>query len=305
VTLALAAVLLALAPVASADHEEKVNGFDFFTLKGSNGYRILVFAFFRPGYGESSDVLVIAGRKGRAVSYSAPAVVTDKKIEADLGALGEIDVTLRLSGKEGVVNPDCAPKHDVTYEKGTYVGTIDFRGEEGYTQVSADRARFSYGPLRNIGCSYSATGELFGHGLPGARLRARVKTRSGNVVLQANQNRPGRRVRVKAAIGEERGRISVTREVTFTAPADSFRFAPDLRTAFLDPPAPFSGTGVFRREAKPAGRWTGNLRVDFPGRSGVSLAGDRFLVNLRHSRLMKETRYPSRPNLSAWPLGPS
>lgn len=287
--LALAAALLAAAPVASAEEDSKL---DAFTLQGSNGYRIFVFALFEPGYGESSEVYIVASRKGRAVSYLAPAVVTDKKVEADLGSLGEIDVTLRLSGKKGVIHPSCAPKQRVTYEKGTYVGTIELRGEEGFTRVSTDRARFSYGPFRDLGCSYTVIGELFGHNLPGARLLARTKVGSTKIKLQASQNRPGKRVRVEAAIAERRGRVLIGREVTSTYSARSFDFAPDLRTALLDLPAPFSGTGFFRREAKPAARWTGNLEVDFPGRSNVPLTGDRFQISLRHARLTKETRSP-------------
>ena len=301
-TLALAAMLLLAAPVASAEHEEtKANGIDSFFLKGSNGYRIFVYAVFNPGYGESSEVFIIATRKERGAFYAAPAVVTHTKVEADLGQLGEIDVTFRPSGKRGVVRPSCDPEERFSYDKGTYVGTIEFRGEEGYTRVSADRARFSYGPFRNIGCSYSTTGELFGPNLPGARLRAWTEIGTTNLELQVNQNRPGKRVRVQAEVEEKQGRISINRVVAFTYSATSFHFAPDLGTAVLDPPAPFSGTGFFRREAKPAARWTGNLSVDFPGRPNVSLTGDRFRTSLRHARHFKETRSPSRPNLSAWP----
>lgn len=296
--LVLAVALVTAAPAMSAEEDSK---FDAFALQGSNGYRILVYAVFEPGFGESSQVAVIAGRKGRGAYYSAPAVVTDKKIEADLGALGEIDVTLRLSGKKGVVHPICAPKARVPYDKGTYVGTIEFRGEEGYTQVSTDRARFSYGPFANIGCPYSSTGELIGPRLPGALLWAYTEFEQGRVALRANKNGPGKRVRVEAEIAEKKGRVSILREITSTYPADSFAFAPDLRTATLNPPAPFSGTGLFRRAAKPSARWSGNLSVDFPGRSNVSLTGARFGVGLRHARHFKETRSPSRPNLLAFP----
>lgn len=299
-TLVLALALLFGAPAAAAEQESKANGFDAFFLKGSNGYRIFVFALFRPGYGESSDVLVTVSREGQGASYFAPGVVTDKKVEADLGELGEIDVTFRPSGERGMVSRACAPSK-VPYEKGTYVGTIEFRGEEGYTQVSAERARFSPFVLAGIGCPYTVTDEVFGRDLPGARLLARAKLGQRQLEVRAHQNRPGRRVRIQAALEERRGRISIGRLVTFAAPANAFHFAPDLRTAALDPPAPFSGTGFFRRDAKPAGRWTGNLSVDFPGRSDVPLTGERFHVNLRHSRLVEETISPSRLNLSAWP----
>lgn len=290
-TLALAAALLAAAPAASAAEEPKSNGYGAFILKGSNGYRLAVLALFQPGYGESSEVLLVAARKGRSAFYMAPGVVTDTKIEADFGPIGEIDVAFRPSGKVGVAHPRCAPRRRAPYKKGVYVGTIEFHGEGGYTRVSADRARFFHA-FASIGCPFSVTGEVFGRDLPGALLWAHTELEQGRVALRVNQNGPGKRVRVEAEIGEKKGRVSILREIVSTYPADSFDFAPDLRTALLDPPAPFSGTGFFRREAKPAGRWTGNLEVDFPGRSNVPLTGDRFQVGLRHARHFKETRSP-------------
>jgi hypothetical protein len=270
-------------------------------LKGTNGYRLAVLGFFEEGYGESSEVIVLVGRKGQGAIYQAPGVVTEEKVEADLGSLGEIDVAFRPSGKIGVTHPSCDPNYRLTYEKGVYVGTIEFRGEEGYTRVSTKRARFWF-PLADFGCPGSVTGEAFGRDLPGARLRARTRFESSRLVLQANQNRPGQRVRVEAGLTERRGEIEISREAGAIYPADSFRFAPNLRTAVLAPPAPFSGTGLFRRGAKPAGRWTGTLRVDFPGRSGVSLTGSRFASSLMRSRIFEEeATYSTRPNLSAWP----
>jgi hypothetical protein len=293
-TLALAAALLAAAPAASAAEEPETRPFDAFALQGSNGYRIFVFGIFHSGYGESGEVGILVRRKGSAAFYVAPALVTDAEFKADLGFLGEIDVVFRSSGKKGVAHPDCAPKQRIVYDKGTYVGTIEFRGEEGYTQVDTDRARFLYGSLASIGCSYSITSEVFGRDLPGIRLKARSRIGAGNLAMQANQGHPGARVRVTATISEKRGRIRISRGVEQTYPARALEFAPDLRFAALRPDAPFSGTGTFRRGAKQANRWSGNLSVDFPGRANVSLTGTRFHASLRHSRLVKETRSPER-----------
>jgi hypothetical protein len=303
-TLALVAVLLTTAPTASAAEEPETRPFDSFVLKGSNGYRIFVFGIFHAGYEESGEAAIFVTRKGRAAIYVAPALVTDAEFKADLGSLGEIDVIFRSSGKKGVAHPSCAPKQRITYDKGAYVGTIEFRGEEGYTQVSTDRARFVYGPFASLGCSYSITGEVFGSDLPGVRLKARTRVGHGNLVLQANQDHPGARVRVNATISEKRGRIQISRGVEQTFPAPALEFAPDLRFAALRPGAPFSGVGTFRRGAKRANRWSGTLSVDFPGRSNVSLTGSSFHVNLRHSRLVKETRSPERRSRSKFPKAP-
>ena len=85
--------------------------------------------------------------------------------------------------------------------------------------------------------------------------------------------------------------------------ATVFDFDPELRSAVLSPPAPFSGSALFRRGAEPANRWTGSLAVDFPGNSDVSLVGARFDVHLRHARLRETRSRPGsaeRPNLRPW-----
>ncbi|HEY8502381.1 MAG TPA: hypothetical protein VIL21_06820 [Solirubrobacterales bacterium] len=292
--------LLGFATPAPAAEELEDRGFEEFTVKASNGYKMTVFAFFQAGYGESSEVAIWLDRKGQAAVYLAPAVVTTTKVEADLGRLGEIDITFHPTG-EGVTHPRCEPNYSVEYERGFYTGTIEFHGEEGYTDVSAKRARFSYHPIIDaVACSYTSIGETFGRDLPGARLRAWAKRGAEHLAVRAIQNRPGARVRMEAAIEERRGRIRISREIERAYPASAFHFAPDLRSAALAPSAPFAGTGLFHRNAKPTNRWTGNLSVDFPGRSNVSLTGDRFHVSLQHARLTKETFYPerrSRPSL--------
>lgn len=295
-----AVALLGFAAPAPAAEELEDRGFEEFTVKASNGYKMTVLALFQAGFGESSEVAIWLARKRQAAVYLAPGVVTTTKVEADLGDLGEIDVTFHPTG-EGVTHPRCDPDYPVEYERGFYTGTIEFNGEEGYTHVDAKRARFSYQPILDaLACSHSTTGEAFGRDLPGARLNAWAKRGAEHLAVRAIQSRPGARVKVEAEIEERRGRIQIARGVERIYPAGTFHFAPDLRAAALTPPAPLSGTGLFRRNAKPANRWTGNLSVDFPGRSDVSLTGERFHVSLRHARLTKETFYPerkSRPSL--------
>jgi hypothetical protein len=91
--------------------------------------------------------------------------------------------------------------------------------------------------------------------------------------LQANKNRPGKRSRFEAEVHEKRGSVSISRSLSLWVGATAFRYDPLLETATLDPPAPFSGRASFHRGATPANRWTGDLTVDFPGRSDVPLTG--------------------------------
>ncbi|HEY6731365.1 MAG TPA: hypothetical protein VI039_10095 [Solirubrobacterales bacterium] len=266
----------AQAAPAAAQGEPDTGAFNAFNLKGSNGYRMIVWAGSKKGYRHGEILIVVFGKRG-AVTYYAPAKVTDTRVDADLGPFGEIDVTFQPSGERGVEHPKCDRSQRTTYEKGNYVGTIDLHGEEGYTQVRTSSVPFTLHPFIDFGCGVSIGGETGGQGLPGARLRARAKFGEGEVLeLQANQNRPGARVKISVSAEERRDRVRISREASFTYPASAFDFAPNLGTAFLDPPAPFEGSALYRRDAKPANRLTGNLTVDLPGRSNVSLTGARF-----------------------------
>jgi hypothetical protein len=272
---------------ASAAGEPDTGAFNAFALKASNGYKLLVLASSKRGY-RHGEVLILVTGKAATVSYLAPATVTDTKVEADLGGLGRIALEFVPSGSEGVDHPVCDRSQRVPYEKGSYVGTFEFHGEEGYTDVSLTEVPFSLHPWIDFICGGVGTGELSGHGLPGARLAARSQQGQEHLAFRAIQNRPGARVYLEASVKEERGPIRIDREVQATSPASAFEFTSDVRFAALRPDAPFSGTGAFHRNAKKANRCTGNLTVDVPGRSNVRLTGDRCQVGLAHARFDRE-----------------
>jgi len=289
--LALWAVALVATAPASALGERDTGGFGAFNLKASNGYSMYAVANSRAGFKHGEIFIWLAG-KSDFVSYFAPATVTDTRIEADLGALGSIDLEFQPSGEKGNAAPGCQPNDKVPYDKGSYVGEFEFHGEEGYAEAAATNIPLSLHPFIDFICGGFSIGETFGHGIPGARLTARARLQGRKVSLQVNQNRPGARVKTQVSIDERRGEVLIHREVERTFPASVFHFDPKLRSASLTPPAPFSGSARFHRNAQPANRWTGNLAVDFPGNSDVSLTGAAFESHLLHAR-RTETR--SRP----------
>jgi hypothetical protein len=259
------ALLIATAP-ASASREGDAGGFAVFNLKASNGYSMQVIAASEAGF-EHGKVLIWLIRKNSFATYFAPATVTDTTVEADLGP----------------------------------VGKIEFHGEEGYTDVTATRLPLSLHPYIDSICGGVGITEIAGSGIPGARLTATARKRLGRVSLQVNQNHPGARVKAQASIYEKRGRIQVYRAVEGTYSATAFHFDPQLRSASLTPPAPFAGSALFRRDAKAMNRWTGNLAVDFPGNSHVSLTGAGFETHLRHANLSESRSRPNRLPLSLPP----
>jgi hypothetical protein len=308
--LALVALALAFgaqAAPAAAEGEADTGAFGAFRLKGSNGYSALVMALSRPRF-KHGEILVIVGRRAErgfeSVLYFAPAKVLPETIDADLGPVGEISVRFEPSGPPERVHASCKRGGSVTYEPGAWVGTIEFTGEEGFTEAHVSRSKAIPSPFLDAGCGATGIGETSGHGVRGARLIARSATAKRAIYLQANKNHQNARVRVEASVDERRGKLIVSREVARFFPVAAFDFDSSLRSAELSPSVPFSGSASFHRNAKPANRWTGNLSVDLPGRANVSLAGYRFKSVLGHWERSEERRTydrSRRPSLLPWP----
>lgn len=303
--LVLAAVIgLAVPPAAAlAEGEEETGAFGAFQLKGSNGYSVLVMAFSRPHY-KQGKLFVWAAKKNASVMYFVPARVTATTIEGDLGAVGKISVSFEASGAPERVGTSCDEGGKIPFQPGSWVGTVTLSGEEGFTRVRETRVKAIVSPFIDAICGVFMIGEGSGPGVRGARLVARSANSKRALFLQVNKNHRNAPVRVESSLKERRGRLLVDRAMVNRYPAGSFSFDPTMRSATFDPPAPFSGSATFHRNAKPANRWTGNLSVDFPGRADVSLVGSRFHPALvRATRTEGETHHEplSRLNLFSWP----
>ncbi len=271
-----------------------------FQMKASNGYSIFGVAFSRRADGRGNITLFV-GKKGADVIYFAPATVLasgvrtpsvfhpPSLVRADLGDLGKIDFEFVPSGVVKRERSTC-DKTPVRFEAGSYQGAFEFHGEEGYSEASATSISASISPLLNLVCGGSVKGETSGPGSPGARLRLVSKSGGQTVHLQANKNRPGAATTYEATIEERSARIEIQRSIQGKAPAASLVPSEGLRIATFEPPAPFDGGAIFRRNASPANRWTGNLTVDFPGQSDVPLTGTSFAATLVPAELTEGGR---------------
>lgn len=280
---ALVVALCALAPAAwAADEEEEVSA--QFAVPGTHGYKILVFgARFaeneiegREGPGEV--VLYVAKGQHRIAFYQTTAIVTETSFEADLGALGRIDLDLVKTGKRGKARaPLGACDGDVIpYEKTTYHGTFEFHGEEGFTEASATRIPVSPQPWIDLICAnhYEVDREKLGSDALGANLSVKRKFGAHDLVgFELTKDRPGGRTLARAATTEERDGIAISRLVEVVVGAGSFRYDGSLDRATVRLPGPFTGSATFRRHAKPRNGFLGKLTVDLPGRADVPLAG--------------------------------
>lgn len=258
-----------------------------FQVRASHGYTISVIAY--SGGFEGGAKVYLTARRGNAVAtYTIAAAVTSDGIRADLGSLGRVDLSLVKSGRKETVRPRCTREPE-EFEPASYVGTFEFDGEGGYTQVALTTVpvRPYFGLLAGR-CPGSGSGEALGPGIPGARIRGVSFAGDRSLFFQVNKNRPRTPTVFTASLRELEHGILVFREIRGVAPASAFRFDHHLRRATLSPPAPFHGSAtLLRRRDSLLPSWTGDLSLDFPGHAEVPLAGRSVHVNIRHARFTR------------------
>lgn len=291
--LAVLAIGVAPASAAAAEKNVSLDESDFpgqavaFELEGSNGY-LLTFGAFSDPYIEGNDrraelgVGVFRESESGYSAYRAPAVVSESYVKADLGPYGKVDLVRRPSGRVRTIPIRCTGGDTFTYEPADYEGIVEFRGEKGFTGVRATRVRAL--PLITSFCGGgSGRGESRGSDERGARLKGISYAHGRTVSFQLNKNHKRGRVLFEAEMRERRDRVSIYRATEGWLPPSSFRYDPDLKTATLSPPAPFSGSADLSRARNSVSPlWSGDLAIEFPGRR-VPLAARGMHVSLVHA----------------------
>lgn len=292
-TLILAATLLP-ATAAAEEDEYKVM---VFSVKGTNGFTLRGVSSPPPQGpdaapeeegSEGTGELGLWLERGRleGATYAIPeARVTAKTIEAVLPRVVKISLTRVPTGKTKALHVNCPGGAELRgrTELDRYVGTIEFHGEEGFTEVEATSARGTYGSV----CPIPEGGAPAGKKLPGGFLSAQRAVRdSFRAAFGAIRRRPGGQTAIYAEVMEQHGGVEIHRFQEVLTPAGAFSFDPGLRAATVKPPAPFSGFAHFAAHPggneRARGTWTGNLSVDLPGHAGIPLTGPGFRAILFH-----------------------
>jgi YVTN family beta-propeller protein len=245
-------------------------------VKGSHGFGITLF-------GNSGQVyLTIRGHHASNV-YLLRGRVGEKEIKARFGRLGRVSMRFRPGHKAQVVpGSDGGCKGgDQIIERGSFTGTLNFTGEQGYTTVSAARATGKVVSTGRLVCKASGEGE----GPSEAHwMQLEAASKNGNVSFSASKIASKAHSKLDSAffyasIVEFHFKgMSVIRTLDAQADPAVFKaekFHGHIATASVEPPAPFHGAAVYRR-AEGATSWTGNLTGVFPGRGEVRLAGPEF-----------------------------
>lgn len=279
-------LLMAALPAASAAASLPPPG--GFRLAASHGYRIHVLAFDGDPHEERDEVILFVDRKNASAIYFAlkGVSVTETTIAADLGPIGSIDLHFVPTGVPREERSACSPQ-PIEFDSGFYEGSIDFNGEEGYTEAHATRARGEVRLAASLVCG-GGLDEGFGGHSPGARLVTRRRWSNGKLEFEATKNSPSRPSRFLASIEEKHAGMGIERSVSAVGGPGAFDFDVPAQTASLDPPTPFHGIARFHRPGKLPGFLRGSLSVDFPGHSNVRLGNSR-------GSLVRWVQNPSHP----------
>jgi hypothetical protein len=289
--LALGAAVAAALPAsagagASANIRRSPGDSGAFTLQASNGYslyfksekRILtvVASRQRPGQPTISPrgrLLPARPGAGSESTYVVRGLSRDPSvIEADLGPAGLVSLVFQPSGEKKVTHVDLDSKSEkctgatrVTRRLGSFVGTVSFRGENGYTSAEATTVPGTVGTSAFRNCT-----TLRRPGQPPARKPApptpqdAIFSVSGEASFAANRDREDAFFYAFDAAELAPG-FFVVRSATARGGAGLFALGRDGLGATLSPPAPFSGSGVYRDPAGGPPSWGGNLSVEYPG----------------------------------------
>lgn len=265
-----------------------------FTLAGTNGYTL----YFKSEKGQltiiasrrqptqatvATDGTLVPGRLGSASesTYVYFGVSEDPRtIAADLGAFGKVSLSFQPSGAKKVTAVDLSEKTEkcigatkVVRRLGSFVGSVSFHAENGYTAAEATSVPGTFGtsPFRSCSSIPKHAPEE-DEVLPE---RPTFLAVSGPAAFFALRDSDASRFTAFENEGLGDG-FSVFRLATAVGAPSLFSSRPNGLRARVRPPAPFSGSGAYSDTAGGSPTWSGDLSVSFPGVQRP-LTGDGFV----------------------------
>jgi hypothetical protein len=233
------------------------------------------------------DEIELTVRKGAGEEavYSAPGEVSAEGISVHFGALGEFTVAYRPFRTLQTHGPNRHCKGEpATTTEGFFRGTMSFRGEGGYVQIEARRAKGTLVLQPEWECQYRSSRVS----------RTRPRVTNEEATLGAYSRRDAIRFGVFGSQGEDarpqafffavnqevREKVAITRLTYAGSHGAGFEFDNRRGSAFVRPPAPFAGFARYRRRPDAPDAWRGSLTVPLLGLGQVHLAGSDFVARM-------------------------
>lgn len=254
-------------------------------LPRDNGFSLEAFSLGR------KRVDLVARRGVETVFYSAPGHASSRRLSANFGRFGRIDLRFHpyRSGVKSRPGGRCHGR-DPIEQSGSYSGTIRFH-DRGVASVTADRAFGLFKRSFRAVCGKKKHRHRHPHGklqIEISLLSARAQVGNRVVAFEVaslglgGKNRPGLTF-IGAGLREDFGRVLVYRSTTELAGEGDVVFSqrgkhPERVT--VSPPPPFAGRASYLENPAGPANWTGNLSVPFAGQGRVPLTGPDFHVRL-------------------------
>lgn len=219
----------------------------------------------------------------------------DGGFAAKLPGLGRIAVRLDETSAYRVGRPERCKGPENVVRKGTFHGTISFRGQRGFTTVHGSSAVGQLRETFRLTCHETVYEPVIEEVPPGTYTpyvhavgSSGGGTASFGVSGPPQSEPPTTSGGIPTVMFEAQYR---TRwhgfDVFATTFVDTGSYLyhvpgwPTTRTdAIAEPPKPFTGKGIFHLESPTASSWSGDLGIDYPGIGHVALTGPSFAAHL-------------------------
>ena len=247
-------------------------------------------------YVEANDRqrVLLAAQQGlfTATEYSTDGHASSKRIEADFGDLGHVDIKLRLFPGRSQHYPPGRNCHGrgSAFIPGSFHGTIEFSGEGDIPPLTVRHGEIGFIRRFRRVCKSQQPHPAHSHKkkhkpkLDVGYIAASSKGEGRTVILEAinfaSRQHPADSFGLLfAGDFERREEVRIERTTLEFFGAEEFRVSrPGVKpeTVKVKLLEPFAGRALYRHSPGSPPSWTGNFRVDLPGAAGVPLAGPTF-----------------------------
>jgi hypothetical protein len=245
-----------------------------FRVEADGGYEVEVMTS-----GTGVFLLVDKGRFDKRLvgtAYLARGVATPERLQATFGKFGKVSMRFRQSRNRTWVGKrrNCRGAQRFVKRRGVFVGSLRFKGEDGYISLNVRRAKGSVVTVARK-CLRQRRPQL-PFAQQSSHRPAFLATARDGVDFTGFMAVGGRKTTFLATHEELRGKLAIIRIAVVRNQSDPLRANEALTRASVSPPAPFHGTGRYRAAPDGTATWSGTLSVNFPGTPRFPLTGPDF-----------------------------
>lgn len=289
-TLAAAALLVGAPAAAAAVDPKTLPATTEFELPANNGLRAHLDVF------NEEFTLQIRGKNGYAV-YRVEGEANQTGLRARFGRLGVIDLTFQPTETELEKPPKGCVGPPSWFGSGVLVGTISFTGEGEYVRIAETEVEGRLAVWREHEWRCPRQGRRVRPRRaprPSPLLRLRPAANAEDpATLAATRRRcgcglvaysfPEEPRRVSSFLGyqsKDKEGMDIGRVTAVQAGASAFTFNHRAGTASIHPPAPFTGSGFFKRRPHRRDLWRSSIQVPLLGAEPIDMREGGFRATL-------------------------